>query len=139
MPTLFELFESGFDLIGNTFATKLNAIVGEATRVAFRYKNVKIGEALLYASSKIFEVIWFAPEAEPCQQRNLVFKRGGIGRLEQSSLPMNKNYKVCNFARRVSWCRCSHCAEGAEIESISATNKKGRGWLLYLSCPVSSG
>ena len=41
-----QLLKPSLDLIRNALAAKLNAIVGETTRVALRYKNVKIGESL---------------------------------------------------------------------------------------------
>jgi hypothetical protein len=45
-----QLLKPSLDLICNALAAKLNAIVGEATRVALRYKNVKIGKSLSNAS-----------------------------------------------------------------------------------------
>jgi hypothetical protein len=45
-----QLLKPSFDFICNALATELNAIVGEATRVALRYKNVKIGKSLSNAN-----------------------------------------------------------------------------------------
>jgi hypothetical protein len=45
-----QLLKPSLDLICNALAAKLNAIVGEATRVALRYKNVKIGKSLSNAN-----------------------------------------------------------------------------------------
>ena len=68
-----QLLKPSLDLIRNALAAKLNAIVGETTRVALRYKNVKI-----------------TPETGPCQPKDrLLDSERGQSRPMKIDLPMN--------------------------------------------------
>lgn len=69
VPVLLQLLESGLDLVGDTLAAELNAVVGEAARVALGGKNVKIGVPLFDAGIEELQVVWMSPKTEvvsPC-------------------------------------------------------------------------
>lgn len=66
VAVLLQLLESGFDLVGNTLASKLNTVVGEAAGIALWYKNVKVWVSLFDASGEVIKVLWLPPETGCC-------------------------------------------------------------------------
>ncbi len=67
MAVLLQFLQSGLYLVGNALATKLNAIVSEAARVALGYKNINVRISLPNAGSEVLEMFRVAPEAVGCE------------------------------------------------------------------------
>ena len=68
---LLQFFKSRLNLVGNAFATKLNAVVGEAAGVALRNQDVEVGKSLTNAGSKELQVVRLAPKSKNRQNNTL--------------------------------------------------------------------
>lgn len=72
-----QFLQSCFDFICNTLATKLNAIIGEAARVAFGYEDVEIRVSFSNSGGKILQMFRIAPKPVCYQLCALLWTRWG--------------------------------------------------------------
>lgn len=98
MSVLLQFLESSLDLIRDALAAKLDAIIGEASRVAFRNEDVEIGVSLADGGGEEFQVVRITPKPGSLAKDDFMSEVGGESGPTTLNVPVNKNDKVGDFS-----------------------------------------
>jgi hypothetical protein len=98
VSVLLQFLESSLDFIRNALATKLDAVIGEASRVAFRDEDVEIGVSLTDRGGEELQVVRVTPKPGSLAKDHFVNEVGGESGPTTFNVPVNQNDKVGDFS-----------------------------------------